>query len=53
MLVRYYMANIPVATHDATVEDRESRCRRIEAITTMTAALILLTMLSFFLLTTG
>lgn len=49
MLVRYYVANEAVVLREASLAERDARCRRIEAISTLTGALILLTMLATLL----
>jgi hypothetical protein len=50
MLVRYYVADKSAVLRDAPVAERTMRCQRIEAITTLSSALILLAMLAALLL---
>lgn len=53
MLVRYYVADEAAVLRDASLAERETRCRRIEEITTLTGALILLLMLAMLLVAAG
>ena len=53
MLVRYYVAEEPAVLRDATIAERTMRCQRIETISTLTGALILLAMLATLLIVQG
>lgn len=53
MLVRYFVADEATVLRDASFAERELRCRRIETISTLMGALILLTMLATLLLVQG
>jgi hypothetical protein len=53
MLVRYYVAEEAAVMRDASFAERQTRCRRIETISTLTGALILLAMLATLLIAQG
>ena len=53
MLVRYYVGDEAAVLRDASVAERETRCRRIETISTLSGALILLAMLATLLIVQG
>ena len=46
MLVRYYVAEEAAVLREASFAERETRCRRIETISTLSGGLILLAMLA-------
>jgi hypothetical protein len=53
MLVRYYVAEEAVVMRDASFAERETCCRRIETISTLSGGLILLAMLATLLIVQG
>lgn len=53
MLVRYYVADATIVLRDASVTERETRCQRIEAMTTLTGAVILLLALVTLVIAAG
>jgi hypothetical protein len=53
MLVRYYVAEEAAVLREASFAERETRCRRIETISTLSGGLILLAMLATLLIVQG
>jgi len=50
MLVRYYVADEPAVMRSRSFAEREARCQRIEAVTTLAGGLILFLMLALLML---
>jgi hypothetical protein len=53
MLVRYYVAEEAAVLREASFAERETRCRRIETISTLSGGLILLAMLATLIIVQG